>query len=71
MAEISVNIVNNSGQTVGLRVEEGGETHEYLKTLVRREDLKSVTKVADRKAPAKQTGGTKPSADPKSPPADK
>lgn len=52
MAEISVEVVNNSGQTVGLRVEEGGEAHDYLKTLVRRDDLKSVTKVPARKAPA-------------------
>lgn len=52
MAQIDVNVVNNSDQTVGLRLEEGGEQHEYLKKLVRREDLKSVTKVA-RKAPAK------------------
>lgn len=53
MAESNFEVVNNSGQTVGLRLEDGGETHEYLKTLVRREDLKSVTKVSARKAPAK------------------
>ncbi|MYW50596.1 hypothetical protein GTY64_03755 [Streptomyces sp. SID8376] len=65
MAEISVEVVNNSGQTVGLQVEEGGETHEYLKKLVRRDDLQSVTKVTARKAPAKQAGGSKPPADEK------
>lgn len=57
MAEIDLEIVNNSGQTVGLRVEENGETHEYLKKLVRREDLHSVRKAPARKAPA---GGKTP-----------
>lgn len=60
MAEIDLEIVNSSGQTVGLRVEENGETHEYLKTLVRREDLQSVRKVPARKAPTKQDGGKSP-----------
>jgi hypothetical protein len=55
MAEISVEVVNNHDQTVGLRVEEGGETHEYLKKLARRGDLRSVTKVTARKAPAKKS----------------
>ncbi|WP_017599204.1 hypothetical protein [Nocardiopsis lucentensis] len=50
--KIDLDIVNNSGQKVGLRVEEGGETHEYLKKLVRRDDLRSVTKASPRKAPA-------------------
>ncbi|MBI0294499.1 hypothetical protein JBE04_08385 [Streptomyces sp. PRKS01-29] len=63
MAQIDLEIVNNSGQTVGLRVEENGETHEYLKTLVRREDLQSVRKAVARKAPAKQDGGGKSPTD--------
>lgn len=50
MASIHVNVVNNSGRTVGLQVEEGGERHEYLKTLVRRGDLQSVDKAAARKS---------------------
>jgi predicted DNA-binding protein with PD1-like motif len=69
VAEIDLEIVNNSGQTVGLRVEKDGETHEYLKTLVRREDLRSVTaKTGARKAPAKAPAGEKP---PAMPPAEK
>lgn len=55
MAQIDLEIVNNSGQTLGLRVEENGETHEYLQRLVRREDLKSV-----RKMPARKPAGKPP-----------
>lgn len=46
MAKIAVKVVNNSKQTVGLLVEEGGEWHEYLKVMQRRGDIKSVAKVA-------------------------
>jgi predicted DNA-binding protein with PD1-like motif len=56
MAEINVEVVNNSGQTVGLRLEEGGEMHEYLKTLVRREDLQSVTATGSRSEEESQDG---------------
>lgn len=42
MALVPVEIVNNENQTVRLSLEEDGEQIEYLKTRVRREDLKSV-----------------------------
>jgi hypothetical protein len=56
MALVAVKIVNNSGQTIGRMVDEGEEL-EYLKRLVRREDLQSVdvidAKPAARKPAAK------------------
>ena len=55
MALVPVEIVNNSGQTVRRMVEEG-EDLDYLKTLVRREDLESVkvlTPAAARKPASK------------------
>lgn len=42
MALVSVEIVNNSDQTIRRSVEEDSEEFAYLQTLVRREDLKSV-----------------------------
>lgn len=63
MAEINVEVVNGSGQTVGLRLEENGETHEYLKTLVRRGDLESVDKAGARRSASKTA--TKSAADEK------
>ena len=41
MASVAVEILNNSGQTVRMTVDEG-EQLDYLKSLVRREDLQSV-----------------------------
>ncbi|MGW3724830.1 hypothetical protein [Streptomyces sp. NPDC000851] len=42
MALVPVKIVNTSGQTVCLSLEEDGEQLEYLRAQVRREDLQSV-----------------------------
>jgi hypothetical protein len=42
MAVVPVEVVNNSGQTVRLSLEEDSEQLAYLRTLVRREDLDSV-----------------------------
>jgi hypothetical protein len=54
MASVAVEIVNASDQTVRMTVDEG-EQLEYLRKLVRREDLKSVKVVtpAGRKPAAK------------------
>ncbi|WP_199830166.1 hypothetical protein [Streptomyces viridochromogenes] len=41
MADVAVEIVNNSKQTVRMTVDDG-EQLDYLKKLVRREDLQSV-----------------------------
>ncbi|MCI3271019.1 hypothetical protein [Streptomyces cylindrosporus] len=55
MALVAVKIVNNSDQTVERLVEEDGEELEYLRKLLRREDLKSVevVKPSTRKPAAK------------------
>lgn len=56
MALVPVEVVNGSGQTVRLLLEENGEQHEYLRKQVRADSLESVTvvKPAPRKpAPAK------------------
>lgn len=53
---VPVEIVNGSGQTVRLMVEEDGEQLAYLRKLVRREDLESVkviTPAAGRKPATK------------------
>lgn len=56
MAVVPVEIVNNSGQTVRMSVDDG-EQLEYLRKLAKREDLKSVKVLAPtstRKPAAKQ-----------------
>lgn len=52
MALVAVEIENNAGQTVSLMLDEDGEQHQYLRTLVRREDLRSVKVV--KPAPARK-----------------
>jgi hypothetical protein len=53
MALVPVEVVNNSGQTVRLSLEEDSEQLEYLRKLVRREDLESVKVLTP--APARKT----------------
>ncbi|MDA2805709.1 hypothetical protein [Nocardiopsis suaedae] len=55
---IDVKVVNNSGKTVGLRLEENGERHEYLKVQQRRGDIKSVTKLHEPKPKPKSAGAS-------------
>lgn len=42
MADVAVEVVNNSDQTVRLTLDEEGEALAYLRRQVRAEDLKSV-----------------------------
>lgn len=57
MALVAVEVENNSGQIVALTIEENGEQHEYLRKLVRREDLRSVKVV--KPAPARKPATAK------------
>lgn len=53
MADVPVEVVNNSGQTVRLTLDADGEYLAYLRKLVRAEELESVKALPARKAPAK------------------
>lgn len=53
MALVPVEIVNNSGQTVGMMLEEG-EQLEYYRKLVRAEQLESVKVLKPAPAPARK-----------------
>ncbi|WP_329544697.1 hypothetical protein OG548_08245 [Streptomyces sp. NBC_01356] len=57
MALVAVEIVNKSKQTVRLSLEEDGEELEYLRKLVRREDLVSVEVL--KSAPARKPAASK------------
>jgi hypothetical protein len=52
MALVSVEIVNNSKQTVRLSLDEDGEELAYLRKLVKREDLESLKVLPARKPAA-------------------
>lgn len=54
MADVAVEVVNNSGATVRLTLDEEGEALAYLRKQVRSEDLQSVKVLpAPRKTAAK------------------
>lgn len=52
MAVVAVEVVNKSGQTVRLSLEEDSEHLAYLRTLVRREDLVSIKVLPAARKPA-------------------
>ncbi|MDX3550978.1 hypothetical protein PV729_04195 [Streptomyces europaeiscabiei] len=58
MAFVPVEIVNNSGQTVGMTLEEDGEMLAYFRKQVRAESLHSVKVL--RPAPARKPAPAKP-----------
>lgn len=58
MADVPVEIVNNSGQTVQMTLDEESEYLAYLRKLVRAEELESVKVL--KPAPARKPAPAKP-----------
>jgi hypothetical protein len=52
MADVVVEVVNNTGAVVRLTLDEHGETLAYLRTQVKREDLESVRIVPAARKPS-------------------